>query len=100
METVAELHERVPVEPDERDVATDGLVDERLGGRPERLALGDPDEPLELGREVEEDLRIVRCDEVIDQPDGHLAGLEPDLLFLVLVDAVVLADRPGPRVLP
>ncbi len=95
MDAVAELDERVAIEPDERDVATDGLVDERLGGWPERLPLGEPDEPLELGREVEEDGRIVRRDEVVDQGDGHPPGLQADRLLAVLEDAVVLAGRPG-----
>ena len=35
------------------------------------------------------------ADEVVDQADGHLAGLEADLLLAVLVDDVVLADRAG-----
>ena len=47
------------------------------------------------GREVEEDLRVVGRHQVVDQADGHPAGLEPDLLLAVLVDAVVLADRSG-----
>ena len=96
VDAVPELDERVAVEPDERDVAADRLVDERLGRRPERLPLGEPDEPLELGREVEEDLGVVRRDEVVDERDGHPAGLEPDRLLAVLVDAVVLAV-PGRR---
>ncbi len=95
VDAVPELDERVPVEADERDVAADRLVDERLRGRPERLALGQPDEPLELGREVEEDVRVVRRDEVVDQRDRHPAGLEPDGLLAVLEDAVVLADLAG-----
>ena len=61
VDAVPELDERVAVEPDERDVAADRLVDERLGRRPERLPLGEPDEPLELRREVEEDVRVVRA---------------------------------------
>ena len=101
VDAVAELDERVAVEADERDVAADRLVDERLGRRPERLPLGEPDEPLELGREVEEDLRVVGRDEVVDQRDRHPAGLEPDRLLAVLEDAVVLAGRARPpRVLP
>ena len=68
---------RVAVEPDERDVAADRLVDERLGRRPERLPLGEPDEPLELGREVEEDLGVVRGDEVVDQATAILPASSP-----------------------
>ena len=52
-------------------------------------------EPLELGREVEEDLGVVRRDEVVDEGHGHPAGLEADGLLAVLVDAVVLAARAG-----
>ena len=59
MDAVPELDERVAVEPDERDVAADRLVDERLGRRPEGLPLGEADEALHLGREVEEDRGIV-----------------------------------------
>ena len=57
VDAVAELDERVAVEPDERDVAADRLVDERLRRRPERLPLGEPDEPLHLRREVEQKAR-------------------------------------------
>ena len=92
---MAELHQRVTVEADERDVAAHGLVDQRLGRRPERLSLGQTDQVLELGREVEEDVGVVRCDEVVDQPDGHAAGFEPDRLLAVLVDAVVLPVDAG-----
>ncbi len=95
VDAVPELDQRVAVEPDERDVAADRLVDERLGGRPERLPLGEADEPLHLRREVEEVVGIVGRDQVIDQRDRHPAGLQPDGLLAVLVDAVVLADRPG-----
>ena len=37
--------------------------------------------------EVEGRRRVVRRDEVVDQRDGHPAGLEPDLLLAVLEDA-------------
>ena len=95
VDAVAELDQRVAVEPDERDVAADRLVDQRLGGRPERLPLGEPDEALHLGREVEEDIGVVGGDEVVDQRDRHPAGLETDRLLAVFVDAVVLAGRAG-----
>ena len=87
------------VEPDVRDVATDRLVDEGLGGRPERLPLRQPDEPLQLGQEVEVG-RDVGLDEVVDEVDRDPAGLDADLLLAVFVDDVVLADRAAPRVLP
>ena len=93
MDAVPELDERVAVEPEERDVAADRLVDERLGRRPERLPLGEPDEALHLGREIEEELGVVRRDEVVDERDGHPAGLQPDRLLAVLEDAVVLPVR-------
>ena len=38
---------------------------------------------------------IVGRDEVVDERDGHPAGLEPDGLLAVLEDAVVLAVRAG-----
>ena len=93
VDAVPELDERMAVEPEERDVAADRLVDERLRRRPERLPLGEPDEALHLGREVEEDVGVVRRDEVVDERDRHPAGLQPDRLLAVLEDAVVLADR-------
>ena len=55
VDPVAELDERVAVQADERDVAADRLVDEGLRRRTEGLPLGQADEVLELGREVEED---------------------------------------------
>ena len=48
VDAVAELDERVSIEADERDVATHGLVDERLRRGAEGLPLGEPDESLEL----------------------------------------------------
>ena len=93
VDAVPELDERMAVEPDERDVAADRLVDERLGGRPERLLLGEPDEPLHLRGEVEEVVRIVGCHEVVDQRHRHPARFEADRLLAVFVDAVVLTDR-------
>ena len=98
VDAVPELDERVAVEADERDVAADRLVDEGLGGRPERLPLGEADEPLHLGAVVEGDGRVVDGDEVVDERDRHPPGFEADGLFLVLEDAVVLAvlaRRPG-----
>ena len=48
MDALTELDERVAVEPDVGDVAARGLVEDRLGRRPEGLPLGEQDEPLEL----------------------------------------------------
>ena len=77
MDAVAELHERMAVESDERDVAADGLVDQRLGRRSERLALGQPDQPLELVGEVEEERLVVGRDKVVDERDGHRPASSP-----------------------
>ena len=85
----------VPVEPDPRDVARDGLVEDRLGGRPEGRALGDPDQAFDLRAEVEGDGVVVRRDQDVDQRDGDLAGLDADLLLAELVDHVVLAVSPS-----
>ena len=95
MDAVPELDERVAIEPEERDVAADRLVDERLGRRAERLSLGEADQALHLGCEIEEELGVVRRDEVVDERDGHPAGLQPDRLLSVFEDAVVLPDRAG-----
>ena len=88
VDALAELHERVLVEPDPRDVAGDRLVEDRLGRRAERGALGAQDEVVELLLEVEVGVGL---DEVVDQPDGEPAGREPDLLVDVAVDDVVAA---------
>ena len=86
VDALAELDEGVLVEPDPRDVARDGLVEDRLGRRTERRPLGAQDEALELGLPVE--LRV-GLDEVVDQPDGEPAGGEADVLVDVAVDDVV-----------
>ena len=44
VDALAELDERVAVEPDVRDVARGGLVEDRLRRRPEGRPLGEPDE--------------------------------------------------------
>ena len=98
MDALAELDERVAVEPDERDVAAGRLVEDRLRRRAERLPLGEQDEPLELGHEVDRDRRIVRRDEVVDEGDGNLASLDPDVLLAEFEDdvvAAVLTRAPG-----
>jgi hypothetical protein len=91
VDALAELDERVAVETDERDVARGGLVDDRLGGRSERLPLGEPDQPLELDAEVEGMGGVLRGDEVVDEADRELAGLQADGLLAELVDDVVPA---------
>ena len=67
------------------------LVEDRLGRRPEGRPLGEPDEALELGHEVDRDALVVGGDEVIDEGHGDLAGLDPDGLLAELVDHVVAA---------
>ena len=71
------------------------LVEQRLRRRPEREPLGEPDQLLDLGHQVEGDGRVARRDEVVDEPDGRLAGLDPDLLLAVLEDHVVAAVLAG-----
>ena len=95
VDAVAELDERMAVEPDERDVAAHRLVDQRLRRRPERPPFGERDQLLELVGEVEQVRWVGRRDEVVDEPDGHDPGADPDLLLAVLVDAVVEAGRSG-----
>ena len=66
VDAVAQLDERVAVQAQVRDVARGRLVEDRLGGRAEGLALGEEDQALELGDVVEGVLRVVRRDEVVD----------------------------------
>ena len=53
MDPVPELDQRLLVEPDPGDVAQAGLVEEGLGRGAEGGPLGEEDELLELGRQVE-----------------------------------------------
>jgi hypothetical protein len=95
MDTEAQLDERVAVEADVRDVAAGGLVEDRLGARAESLALGEADQPLQLGHEVDGDRGIARRDQLVDERDGDLAGLDADALLAVLEDDVVAAVLAG-----
>jgi len=53
VDAMTELHERMTVEPDERDVAAHRFVDQRLCLRPERPPFRERDQVLELDGEVE-----------------------------------------------
>jgi hypothetical protein len=86
-----QLDQRLLVETHERDVATRGLVDQGLGRWAEGPALRQEDQLLQLGQDVEPFLRL---DQVIDQPNGQAAGLQPDSLLPVSVDHVVAAGIP------
>jgi len=90
---LAELDERCRTEADIGNVAADGFVDQGLRRRPERLALRETNEALELAGVVEGNPRIVGGDEVVDEGDGHPAGLHADRFLAVLVDDVVLPRR-------
>ena len=95
VDALAQLDQAVPVEADERDVADRGLVEERLGGRAEGEALGEADQALQLRLVVEGERGVVGGDQVVDERDGLLAGLDPDLLLAVLEDDVVAAVLAG-----
>jgi hypothetical protein len=98
VDALAELDEAVAVEADVRDVAAGRLVEEGLRGRAECEPLGEPDQVLELGDEVERVRRVAGRHQVVDEPDGHPAGRDADLLLAILVDhvvAAVLAGAPG-----
>src|SRR5207342_3672081 len=88
MDSLAELHERGGVEPQIRNVAAYGLLDDRLGGRAESGPLAAYDEPLQLFVEVEV---WILGDQMVDQPDGQLARCQPDRFVIVGVDHVVAA---------
>ena len=87
-----ELHERLFVQPDERDVPAGRLVKDRLRRRPELPALREQDQPLELHGEIEPRLRL---HQVVHESDREPPGLETDVLLGVPVDHVVLATRAG-----
>ena len=99
---MTELHQRVVVEPDPRNVAILRGLNQRTGRRAEFLALCHQDEALQLvgkiefGVELVFDLRLeVVGQEMHQQPDRQLPGLEPDIALMVLIDEVVLARHPG-----
>ena len=94
---LAELDQRLVVEPDPGNVTARCLVQDGLGRWAERPALGQLDEPLHLGQEVES---LLGLHKVVDQADGELAGGHADLLFLVAVDDVVPAVVAGATSLP
>ena len=98
VDALAELDEGVLVEPDPGDVAADRLVEDGLGRRAERRALGAQDERLELRVPVE--VRV-GLHQVVDQAYGEPRGLDADALVDVPVDDVVAARSPLTwRVLP
>ena len=94
---LAELHETLVVQPDEGHVAARGLVEDRLGRGPERTALGEQDQALELLLEVEP---LLRLHEVVDEAHPEPAGRQADLFLPVAVGHVVLAGGAGAARLP
>ena len=95
---MAELDQALVVEADPGNVARLGGADQRAGAGAERAALGKADEAVALMREVELRRRFglqVGRQQMVDQRQRQLAGLEPDLGLLVLVDHVVVAGRAG-----
>src|SRR5690606_33394938 len=90
---VAELDERVLVEPEPGDVPPRRRVHERLRARAELAPLREADEGVALGLPVEAvfglpveaGLEVIR-EEVKDEPSAQLARLQAHLLLLVLVD--------------
>ncbi len=91
VDTVPELDERVLVQAQVGDVSGRRFVEDCLGRRTERLALGEENQALQLLEVVERLRGIVGIDEVVDDPDRQLAGGNPDGLLAVLEDDVVLA---------
>ena len=86
MHALAELNEGGAVEARPRDVAADGLVDDRLRRRAERAALHEGVERLERGLDVE---AVLGVHDVVDDAHGELAGGSADALLEVGVDDVV-----------
>ena len=88
MDALTQLHERGVVEPDPRDVAADGLLEDRRGRRSEGRAFGAPDELVERLVEVE---ALLVLHEVVHDPDREPAGGQADGLVGVAVNDVVPA---------
>ena len=87
---LAELDKGLIVEPDVGDVPSGRLVENRLGRGAESRLVSQQHQAFELGDEVEGRIRL---HQVIEEPDGELAGRQPDLLLVVAVDHVVIAGR-------
>ena len=84
------------VEAQRRDVARGGLVEDRLRRRPERLALREQDQALELLEVVEARARDPPgATRWLTSRTASAPGREPDRLLAELVDDVVLAGRAG-----
>ena len=97
--SIAQLDQRLAVEPDPRDVARLGGLHDRRRARSECAALREADERVALPREVER-VGLLACaqrfgQERVDEPDRELRRLEPFVLVLVLEDHVVDARLVG-----
>ena len=100
--SVAELHQAVVVKPDPRDSAFLRRANQGGGARPQGTALGEADEVVERGGEIEiVEIGIVGPEfgryQRMQQLEGQLARLQADILVLVFVDHGVdamLAGRP------
>jgi len=93
---VAELHQRAVVQADPRHVAVLGGAHQRPGRGAESAALGDAHQVLELGLEVVGAGKVglaVGRQQMAEQPQPRLGGLEPHRLLVVAEDDVVLAAR-------
>ena len=77
--TITQLHQRMPVEPDIRDLPPDGFVYNRTGTRPQSLVLPDLAEVLYIFFEVVRDI-IGKC---LRHLHGGLGRIYTGLCFLV-----------------
>ena len=81
------------IQADPRDVAQRGLVDERLRRRAEGGPLGEQDERLQLGAEVES---LLGADEMVDEPHRQACpAARPTALLTERVDDVVAPGLAG-----
>src|SRR6476661_5805571 len=91
---MAELDQTLLVEPDPRDPALLRRAHQRHGAGTQRAPLGEPDELVPLGGEVEVlghravGPKLGR-EQRVEQHDAEPAGLEPHVLLLVLIGDVV-----------
>jgi hypothetical protein len=93
--SVAQLDQALLVEPDPGDPPLLRRAHQRHGARAQRPALGEADELVPLGGEVEVRRHRARGPELgrqqrVEQGEPEAARLEPDVLLLVLIDDVIL----------
>ena len=95
VDAVAQLHQGSGIQPLPGDVAGDRLVENGLGGWAEGRSLSAAQVVVVFGLVIEFVIELVAGDQVVDQPNGELAGQRADSFVEVAIDDVVDAVLTG-----